>query len=245
MAREFIAWRSEKRAGESVFIGEAAGVKAYFGCGPRFGEPHAVSRLEAFLESIEDLKAIRCGIQVHGNLIASLSEEPRSPFEGVAEVGRCDGMITDTPGLGLALWTADCVPVLMSGGGVVAAVHAGWRGIAAGIHSRAVRRFFIEYGVVASELQVFLGPSVGPCHYEVGAEVIKALGAEGVSPEFWLEGRRVHLRGLLKTSFEALGVDPDAIELFGPCTACDENYASYRRDHAEAGRQFSIIALRG
>lgn len=244
MERMSAPWQIVTLAGESLLYRESRDTMMLFGRGPRLGLGASAQRLEGFLSELDGVRALRFGRQIHGNLIASLSEEPGRPFEGVAEIGRCDGLISDTPGLGLALWTADCVPVLLSGGGVVAAIHAGWRGIAAGIHLRAVRRFLIEYGVPAAGLSVVLGPAVGPCHYEVGEEVIEALASQGVPPESWCEGRRVDLRGTLRSSLERLGVDREAIELVGLCTACDEGCASYRRDGERAGRQFSLVALR-
>ncbi len=243
MERMSAPWQIVTLTGESLLYRESRDTMMLFGRGPRLGPGASAQRMEGVLSELEGVRALRFGRQIHGNLIASLSEEPGQPFEGVAEIGRCDGLISDTPGLSLALWTADCVPVLFSGGGVVAAIHAGWRGIAAGIHLRAVRRFLIEYGVPASGLRVVLGPAVGPCHYEVGEEVIEALGEEGVHREHWLDGQRVDLRAFLRKSFEGLGIDREAIEIVGPCTACDEAYASYRRDGARAGRQFSLVAL--
>jgi len=212
------------------------------------GEPGAggdfPARLKALLNVCDEVRAIRFGRQVHGNLIASLSEDASRPFSEAAEVGMCDGLITDEPGLGLALQTADCVPVLMWADGVAAAVHAGWRGIAAGIHLRAVRRFLVEYGVPASRLRVCLGPSVEACHYEVGREVIEVLAERGADPAAWCEERRVDLRALLGLELENCGLKKENIESVGPCTACDTGYASYRRDGESAGRQISLIVLR-
>ena len=113
------------------------------------------ARLQALLDVCDEVRAIRFGRQVHGNLIASLSEDASRPFSGAAEVGMCDGLITDEPGLGLALQTADCVPVLLAErrGRAVAAAHAGWRGLVAGILEATVACFG-HHGITPDELVV-------------------------------------------------------------------------------------------
>jgi len=187
------------------------------------------------------VSAVRWCDQVHGKLLASLSPEPGRPFSGAVSVGTCDGLITCEAGVGLVVWTADCVPVLMEGGGVVAAVHAGWRGAAAGIVPAAVRRFYLEYGVRPDKLAVALGPAIGPCHYQVGEDVIAALAATAVPERFWRDGDRVDLRAFLGAQLERAGVKPSSWSLAGGCTACSAVCASYRRDGARAGRQWSMI----
>jgi len=229
--------------GEEEFLwAEDGDVMMLLGRGPRYSSSAYTKRMDAFLAEAPFLKALRWGKQVHGKILASLSEDEKWPFKGTSEIGICDGLITDEEGLGLAIWTADCIPLLFRGGGVVAAVHAGWRGIAAGIHAGAIRRFFIEYGVPASEIGIIIGPGVGPCHYEVGGEVIEALKGRAVDETLWLEGTRVDLRALLEAEFGILGIPADSIDRVGPCTACDPSLASFRRDGDRAGRQFSLIS---
>ncbi len=233
--------------GETVLAAERGGAVMAFGVGPRFAgrELPLEDRAARLADGAPPgLAALRWCRQVHGRILASLSAEPGTPFGGAAEVGRCDGLLTAESGLGLAVWTADCVPVLLAGGGVAAAVHSGWRGTAAGVLPAAVRRFQVEYGVPPRELWAALGPSVGACCYQVGEEVVEALRRRGVAEEHWLRGDAVDLRALLAKELAALGLDPGRVERVGPCTACDRRFASYRRDGDRAGRQLSLVVLR-
>lgn len=212
-----------------------------FARGPADGALDAPGRLAAVLAQLSPaIAAVRWGRQVHGSVIASLAAEPGQPLTGVHCVGRCDGLITAEPGLALAVWTADCVPVLIDGGEAVAAIHAGWRGIAGGIVNRAVRRLEVEYGVPPAAQTAFLGPAIGPDHYPVGAEVVDALSRLPVAAHLWQsEGNRVDLRALIDASLQRLGVA--AVHRIAGCTSCDPRMASYRRDGDAAGRQWSLI----
>ena len=176
-------------------------------------------------------------------MIASLSSAPGRPLSGAASVGRCDGLITGEPGIGLATVTADCVPVVAAGDGVVAAVHAGWRGAAAGIVPALLARLRAEYGVAAERLRVALGPAVGPCHYRVGPEVVAALTAALGRDGRWRDGDRVDLRSFVAAQLSASGVAGERIRTVGGCTACDRRLASYRRDGDAAERQWTLVYL--
>lgn len=169
-------WREVDLGGVPAMVGSRAGVCLAFGLGPPLAAGTIAPGAEVLLPVFEGrVRAIRWCHQVHGRVLATLSEEPGDPFGGSACVGRCDGLLTDEAGVLLAVRTADCVPVLLHGGGVVAAVHAGWRGTAAGIVPAVIRRFLVEYGVDPRELRAVIGPHVGPCHYPVGPEVVEAL----------------------------------------------------------------------
>ena|GEM_PF-1931912 len=220
----------------------------FFSCGPALGVPDYEEVAETLLSTlVPSPVALRWCRQVHGRVLGSLSSEPGRQLSGVACVGRCDGLLTDEPGIGLMVWTADCVPVLLAADCVVGAAHAGWRGAAAGIVPTAVRRFQLEYGVPPEELTVALGPAVGPCHYEVGEEVVEALARAMPSAEngTWHRGRTVDLRQLLRLQLVNAGVSSGRIEIVGGCTACTADCASYRRDGDRAGRQWSLVMLTG
>ena len=234
----------ELGGGEAVTILERGGAVLAFGAGPRFGGAARAERARRVAAAAgAGVHAVRWCDQVHGTLVATLSEEPGRALEGAAAVGRCDGLMTAEPGLAVGVWTADCVPVLLAGGGVVAALHSGWRGTAAGIVPRAVRRLLVEYGVAPGDLHAALGPAIGGCCYEVGGEVIEALGRRGVGESVWRRGSRVDLRALLAAELAALGVPSGRIERVGGCTACSGTLASYRRDGAASGRQLSLAVL--
>lgn len=237
-------WQLTPLAGEVVRRRRRGRVVFLVGWGPPVGGGDRPQRLVALHNALgSDVRAVRCCRQIHGRLLASLGEEPGQPPSGAAEVGACDGLLTDCPGVVLVVWTADCVPVLMAGGGVVAAVHAGWRGASAGIVTAAVRRFEVEYGVSASEMTAVLGPAIGPCHYPVGGDVVAALGSTVPDTDDWHDDGRIDLRRVVAHQLEGAGLDSASLECVGGCTACDPGLASFRRDGSQAGRQWSAVLI--
>jgi YfiH family protein len=228
--------------GDRALAFEVAGTRMLFGFGPPAATDPPEQRMQQVLTAFgSEIEAIRWGEQVHGRVVASLATEAGRSLEGVACVGRCDALITADIGVGLAVWTADCVPILIAGDDVVAAVHSGWRGSTADIVGAVVRRFAIEYGVPPQNLRATLGPAISGPRYEVSREVIDGLRAVGHDEDRWLSKNHVDLRAFLSARLENLGLDPAAIEIAGPCTASTPRLASYRRDGADAGRQWSMI----
>ena len=226
-----------------LFESTLGAATAIFG-GPVCG-PSPESRARSLYRDINaSARALLWGHQVHGSTIASFSDEHHDEITQAHCVGRCDGIMTDVHGVALTVWTADCVPVMLAGGGVIAAVHAGWRGCAQGIVTRAVRRMWSEYKVPADLIEVRLGPSIGPCHYQVGDEVIRALGdTEVAESDFIQSENHIDLRSFLGSQLRSAGVRGTKIVNAGGCTYCDHQMASYRRDGVDAGRQYSLILL--
>lgn len=174
--------------------------------------------------------------QVHGAAVAEPGEDGAPPVSADAAVSRAGG-----PAVGIV--TADCVPLLLAveGGSAVAAVHAGWRGLAAGVVEAAIER--LRTAAPGRALVAAVGPAAGGCCYEVGLEVIAALapGADRVAPG--PRGRPLlDLRGVTFDRLRAAGVAPDAIERVGPCTICSAGWPSYRREGGRAGRALAFIA---
>ena len=180
--------------------------------------------------------------QVHGTRICNVDSLSLSPLEA-------DGLVTTTRGLTVGIKTADCVPLLFVAPPALfaAAVHAGWRGVVAGIVPKAVSTAVENASLTPADIRVAIGPAVGPCCYEVGPEVRvafeKRYGSDWTEPAFTTPGPRPHLdlRLFVRRQLEASGVSPSAIEMVGPCTSCDRTYASYRRDGPAAGRQLSFV----
>ena len=158
-------------------------------------------------------------------------------FDPVSYVA--DGLITDEPELALVVFTADCVPVLLQGPGVVAAVHAGWRGTAKGIAAKAVA----EMGCAPESITAFIGPAIGPCCYEVGDEVREAMRERmGREAEPFFQERNVDLEGLNKRQLELAGVG--RIEVSPVCTRCSHTrYWSHRYTGGQRGTQAGVIVL--
>lgn len=160
-------------------------------------------------------------------------------FEGPEGVlsGR-DGLFTKTAGLPIAVATADCTPVVLAsaGEGRVAVIHAGWKGVAAGIVNRAAALFDRSIDVKAA-----IGPAAGPCHYEVGEDV--AFSVSAAIPGGAVVERRdgkifLDLPASIEAALTAAGVKH--VDTTGLCTIHEaERFFSHRRD-GPCGRQMGI-----
>jgi YfiH family protein len=191
---------------------------------------------------VHDLRIVTMK-QVHGDRIVEVKDK------SLKEAGEVDGMVTEERGVFLAILTADCVPILFTvpGRTVVAVVHAGWRGTLAGIAPKALELLKTRYGVAPDSVQVALGPSVGPCCYEIGADVSAPLLERwGGMTEASLTTRGgksyLDLRRLNRLMLEKAGVAARSLLEVGPCTSCaTDDFFSYRRERGETGRQISFI----
>jgi YfiH family protein len=178
--------------------------------------------------------------QIHG--CAVLTVHSPIPPGRTELVGEGDVLVTAQPGVGLAVQTADCVPVLLFGKGGVAAVHAGWRGTASGAARAGVRALARESGTSPSMMHAVIGPSIGVCCYEVGGEVATSFAGafvrRGCGGKFQLD-----LKAANRAQLESEGLRPDHVEVLPFCTLCGgPDLASYRRDGAGAGRMIALVA---
>jgi YfiH family protein len=206
------------------------------GPGPTETREQARLRVHAALKEAGTLLTLR---QVHGSTLV------RAPWQGTPEG---DAATAHAPGHLLGIATADCLPILLVDPGrhAVAAVHAGWRGSAAGIARKAVAAL-VATGTTAGDLLAVIGPGIGPCCYEVGPEVRAAFGSEPDS--VFLPGPgdrpRLDLRTVNARQLQEAGVREDRILHVDDCTACREDlYYSYRRDGPGTGRMISFIGFR-
>lgn len=180
--------------------------------------------------------------QRHTTIIYSFA--PHQPLQAEPRcVGVCDGLLTAERGVTLTVRTADCLPVVLTGGGVVAILHGGWRPLAGDIVGKCVRRFAWEYGVEPHALHAVLGVGIGACHYPVGPEVIAALTQVGVPREEFCRDGRVDLAKWVGVRLQQVGVQAGSIRTIPGCTACSPEYHSFRRDGPQAGRQWSAVVL--
>ncbi len=155
-----------------------------------------------------------------------------------------DGLLTSAAGYLLGVRTADCLPLLYVDRArrAVAAVHAGWRGTAKGIAARAVKRMKQEFGSPPGELEVVMGPGIGPCCYEVGSEVADQFAASAVQ----VRGRpHLDLPEANRLQLIEAGVNTSKVWSAGLCTACEaDQFYSYRREGTQAGRMLAMIGIR-
>jgi YfiH family protein len=156
-------------------------------------------------------------------------------------------LVTDTPGLLLALFFADCLPVLLADTErrAVGLAHAGWRGLVAGIVENTVAAMRDSFGTDPATLIAAVGPGIGPCCFEVGEEVAAHFpGATLRSPK---KARpSVDLAAAAASRLEAAGVPAGQITLAGECTACGDpaRWFSHRRDRGHTGRMGALIGIR-
>jgi YfiH family protein len=144
--------------------------------------------------------------------------------------------------------TADCVPVLLAGPAGIAAVHAGWRGVVAGVVGAAVAAMREARRLVAgqwqgTELAAWIGPAIGPCCYETGGDVAAQVAAASepgvVSPG---PAGRPHLDLQAAVQWQLAAAGVAEIQTVALCTRCAaEQLHSYRRDGRGAGRNHSFI----
>jgi YfiH family protein len=129
--------------------------------------------------------------------------------------------------------TADCLPVALVRDRAVAMLHAGWRGLAAGILEEGVR--LLRAQRPGPEILAVIGPGAGACCYEVGPEVFAAFGAERAKPA------NIDLRAIARARLLEAGVSE--VHEVGACTICDERFFSHRREGERAGRQGGVAWL--
>ncbi len=186
--------------------------------------------------------------QVHGDKIAVINGDvPDSQcYPGY------DGIISNRPGLALAVKTADCLPVFLVDAQkrVIGAVHAGWRGTALGITARAVEIFVKKFSSSPTDIMAVLGPSIGPCCYEVD-EVVFNLMAEVRGNTDFLSGRDEKGKWMLDLAManscqlEDAGLLPGNIVSAGTCTSCNrEKFFSHRGEGGNTGRQINFLMLK-
>jgi hypothetical protein len=224
-----------------IFGGRSAAPAAADSAASRRAEAESLARLLA-LRRLPEIRILR---QEHGvTVLRAGGSTPAGDPLG-------DGVSTDDPRIALGVQTADCVPILLADRrrGVVAALHAGWRGTASGIVPRALDHLASEYGSSAADLEAVLGPAIGGCCYVVGEEVRRAAEAgplRGLGNFRPAGGGRwkIDLARLNETALAHLGLAPERIQRLETCTRCaGDRLHSFRAEGAAAGRNWSFVAI--
>ncbi len=186
--------------------------------------------------------------QVHGTNVLVVNQQVR---EGESFEGGWDALVTDQPGVMVTVRTADCVPVLLHDPvqRVVAAVHAGWRGALAGIVPKTVALLVSRFGATVERLRMAIGPSAGPCCYEVDEPVLARLREafpewRSVIKPSGAEKAHLDLRGLVRRQGLTDRLQAERIVTVNVCTICHPDlFFSYRREGVVRGTMVSGIAL--
>ncbi|MBN2437843.1 MAG: peptidoglycan editing factor PgeF [Deltaproteobacteria bacterium] len=186
--------------------------------------------------------------QVHGDRIRVLDGDEPLP-EGLPE---CDGLISDRPGVALAVKTADCVPLFFVDRArrIIGAAHAGWRGTARGIATAMVEILAGRFSSRREDLVAVIGPAIGPCCYQVDVPVFSAFSGRPGADRFlhpckelgrWMADLALANRLQIREA----GVPSENIFSAGLCTACRQDlFFSHRAGGGHAGRQINLLMLK-
>ena len=195
-----------------------------------------------------------CGKQVHENTVHIATKDDARPAYGQYPDGmdliECDGFVTAEKDVPLAIFTADCVPVLMQDPvkGIIGAVHCGWRSTVSDIEKNATDAF-MSLGSDPADIRIAIGPAIDRCCYEVGGEVIDAVEALiGNAAKDYYSRRdakfMLDLRGVVRHRFIMLGIKKEHIETVGDCTMCHpEKYYSHRGTKGNLGSLACVITM--
>jgi len=225
-------------AGYWVWRGAAGGAEVRF-VGRRAGGHEGDQSRADVLAAIGIRLPVACARQVHSARVLA------------ARPGRCgegDGLVAGSGGLALSVASADCVPLLIAAGPRVAAVHAGWRGIADGLIPAAVARLVAEAEAAgdaadAATWSAWIGPAIGPCCYEVGPEVADrvaiASSDEAIVPR---PDARPHLDLPIAVLAQLVRAGLGTVRPSLWCTHCEpDRLHSYRRDGPTTGHNLAFI----
>ncbi len=203
-------------------------------------EAHVDANRARFLRALGAPEAALARIhQVHGGDLLAVDGAWRED----GDRPHADGLITRERGRLLVVTIADCVPVFVVDAttGTLAVVHAGWRGTVAGIAASAVRAVAGAAGAEPRALRAAIGPSIGPCCFEVGDDVAAHFPHATRRPA---RAPRAHV-DLWKANADQLaheGIPRDAVDVAGLCTSCTSDvFFSHRRDHGRTGRMIAVL----
>jgi polyphenol oxidase len=176
--------------------------------------------------------------QIHSNQVLIANE--------AGQLGSGDAIISNRPGVTVAIRTADCLPIIIVDPRTrsVAAVHAGWRGVVGEIAVKAIEAMSREFGTRHDELEIAIGPGIGLCCFEVGPEV--AIQFQEFFPERsdLSDRSKVDLRETVVRQLGRNGITRGQVDTAELCSFCHpELFESYRRDKEKAGRMIAAVGM--
>ena len=188
--------------------------------------------------------------QTHSDIVRPVDGNDRgyALVEGASP--ECDGLVTNTPGVALVIYTADCTPILLWDPvtGAVGAAHAGWRGTAADIAGKTVRTMVQQYGCDPKNIHAAIGPNIAQCCFETDKDVPDAiaatLGADALDcirqsgSKYYVNLKEVNARLLRRAGVTQIDISTD-------CTACQtDRFWSHRKHGSLRGSQGAIIVCK-
>lgn len=234
--------------------GVSEGMWAGLNLGARRGDDpdHVRENCRRFLSAIGAGSTLAKTNQVHGDGVRVITTADQlEDICGKVDY-EADALVTALPGVALMVTVADCVPILLYDPvrRVVAAIHSGWRGTAAGVVTRTVERMVDVYNCRPGDILAAIGPSIGPEHFETHEDVPNAMMAALATPALQFiqikeNGKfSVDLKGLNRLRLEQAGLSPDHIAVSTECTACnEERYWSHRKMGNNRGTMAAAIQL--
>lgn len=233
-------------------LGEDSDAEYGYDCVPR-NRKAAFDALSHCGESL-DLESFTAAKQVHGDNVCRVTgaERGRGARAHDDAIPATDALITDLPGVPIGIFTADCVPVFLYDPENVAVglAHAGWRGAAQSIAIKTVEKMREEFGSNPADMWAAIGPSIGPCCYEVGPDVFhefweKFHYAAPLFRKTYEQKWHLDLRLANRRQLEDCGLGGERIIESRICSACNaREFHSARKHGARAGRTLSVIAIK-
>ena len=192
-------------------------------------------------------KRMTAAKQTHStDIVVVTNENSGCGVSRLSETFEADGLVTNLSNTPIGVFYADCVPILLAdkSTGVIAAVHSGWRGTVGRISENAIKVMREKFGASPSNIFAVIGPSIGPCCFETGAEVAtefdetlcQKLPDGKFKVDLWEANRRILL---------GCGILPENIDVFGLCTVCRNDILySYRTHKDKTGRMGAFIMIK-
>ena len=187
--------------------------------------------------------------QTHSDIVRAVTPEDCRGFCH-QKYPECDALVTNSPGLALLVFTADCTPILFHDPvtGAVGAAHAGWRGTAQAIAAKTVEAMVKHYGCRAADIHAAIGPNIGQCHFQTDSDVPQAmLTAFGEEAEAFIEKRGekyyLDLKAINALALRRAGVTH--IDISEDCTMCQpDRFWSHRFTGGDRGSQGTVIVCK-
>lgn len=199
-----------------------------------------------------DVDDVVCCQQVHGNRVVKVDykDKGRGALDYTDVIKDCDAMITDSPGLSLLTFYADCIPIYFYDprNRAIGLAHSGWKGTMGRIGAELIKAMHNEFSSLSSDINVFIGPGIGSCCFEIQADLLDKVRSEFKD----LHDIIYHRNGkyywdLHETNMQLLlaaGVKEENLIVCRLCTACNvEDFFSYRKEQGHTGRMGALIGL--
>lgn len=231
-----------------VSVGSQASLNLAFGRGDTMENVEKNIRILAGALGFDEKKLVLTR-QTHSDIVRVVAE---ADARGLChrDYPECDGLVTNTSGVALMIFTADCTPILFHDPvtGAVGACHAGWRGTAQAIGAKTVEAMVRSFGCDPADIHAAIGPNIGACHFETNADVpdamLAAFGEEAGAfiekrgEKYFLDLKQINAMVLRRAGIHNIDISED-------CTYCQpERFWSHRVTGGDRGSQGAVIVCR-